>query len=393
MSIDYNKLQVTVDCDALRRNYELLNRSGGHGVAVIKSDAYGHGLRQAYEAFSAAGAAAFAVGTIGEGLKLRSFGCSGRIIALLGVCEAAECPEAVEKQITPLIYRFQQLDWLEQALRKTKTGTKVSVALKFDTGMARLGFASKDIPALAAFFADRPALDPVLVCSHLATADDPAQEAFVLEQIDLFESIITGLRMYPPFTAIQGSLANTAGLLAFRESRYDWQRPGIGLYGSNPFFKTDWAHLGAGLQPAMEVTAPILQIHELAKGRSASYGRTFYAPKDMRVAVVATGYADCYNRGSSSKLEQGGPAEMLVHGKRAAVLGRVCMQMTVVDVSAIPEAKEGDRVHLLGGKGPDAILAEELADWWGTIPYEIFCVLGLNPRAYQGESSQNALDR
>ncbi len=393
MSIDYNKIQVTVNCDALKRNYELLNQRGGHGVAVIKSDAYGHGLRRAYEAFSAAGAVAFAVGTIGEALKLRGYGCSGRIIALLGVCEAAECPETVAREITPLIYRFEQLYWLEQALRSAGTGKKAPVALKFDTGMARLGFVPEDIPALAAFFADHPNLDPVLVCSHLATADDPAQEAFVLEQVDLFGSIITGLRQHPCFAAIQGSLANTAGLLAFRESRYDWQRPGIGLYGSNPFFKTDWAHLGAGLEPAMEASAPILQVHGLARGRSASYGRTFYAPKDMRVAVVATGYADCYNRASSSKLEQGGPAEMLIHGKRAAVLGRVCMQMTVVDVSDIPEAGEGDRAWLLGGRGPDAIRAEELADWWGTIPYEVFCVLGLNPRAYQGTSLQNAAAR
>ena len=276
MPINYNKLQVTVDCGALSRNYDLLNRRGGNAVAVIKSDAYGHGLQRAHEAFAAAGARAFAVGTIEEALLLRGYGCTGRIIALLGLCEAAECQESIAQEITPLIYRFEQLHWLVEALKKAAPGSRAPVALKFDTGMARLGFQPEDVARLAAFFADHPGLDPVLVCSHLATADEPESEAFVLEQVAVFDQVYTELRKHAPFAAIQGSLANTAGLLAFRESRYDWQRPGIGLYGSNPFFKSDWAHLGAGLEPAMEVTAPILQIHGLAKGRSVSYGRTFY---------------------------------------------------------------------------------------------------------------------
>jgi alanine racemase len=172
-------------------------------------------------------------------------------------------------------------------------------------------------------------------------------------------------------------LVNSAGILAYPELHFDGQRPGISLYGSNPFWGTRWEAKGQSLLPAMEVMAPILSVHDLAKGQTISYGRTFTAPRDMQVAIVACGYADNYSRSLSNK------GWMLVHGKRAPVIGRVCMQLTAIDITHIPQTRPGDQAYVLGGQGKERILPEELARWWGTITYEVFCLLGQNPREYE----------
>ena len=371
MTIAYNKIAVRVRLGALRRNFEILRRMAPAAMPVIKSDAYGHGLLPVARTLEAAGTDAFAAGTVGECAQLRDGGIPGRIVALLGATDAADAECCVARSIVPAVYSADQLELLAG---RAAPGQQVDIALKFDTGMARLGFTEADLPALLDRLHARPMLRPVLVMSHLAVSDDPSRSDFTRQQGEAFGRILAGVRAEWP--AVHGSLANSAALLAHPELHFDVQRPGIALYGANPLRGTAQEHLGDGLQPAMDVAAPILQVHPLPAGRSISYGRTFTAPRDMTVAIVATGYADAYSRGLSGK------GAMTVHGRRVPILGRVCMQMTAVDVTDVPGVAAGEDAYLLGGPG-EALTPDELADLWGTISYEVLCLLGMNPRTHR----------
>jgi alanine racemase len=240
--------------------------------------------------------------------------------------------------------------------------------------MSRLGFSVDEAGAVADTLDGLTHLRAVLACSHLATADDPEQVGYVQEQSARFGRALHALRTRG--LGVQGSLANSGAVFGHPETHHDLQRPGIALYGCNPFHGTAWEESGRGLRQAMDVVTRLVQVRTIPAGQTVSYGRTFTAPQDMRIGIVAVGYADNYSRGLSSR------AQMLLRGKRVDVLGRVCMQLTAVDLGSVPEAAVGDEVHLLGGPGENAITAEELAAWWGTITYEVFCLLGQNPREY-----------
>ncbi len=373
MSIHYNLLQVDVDLESLVHNFNKLNRIGGNAIAVVKSDAYGHGLRHVAPALADAGARSMAVGTVSEAVTLRELGFKGEIIALLGPQDKQDDNALLEFDILPFVGQFDQL----RRLAALKHESPLPIALKFDTGMSRLGFRHEDTHALVTFLQEHTMLEPRMAASHLATADEPENANFTRLQGERFQAICHDLAPFAPFDAC---LANSAALLAFPGLRMDAQRPGIALYGANPFHGTPWEEKGLGLRPAMRVSTPVMQVRNLEVGDTVSYGRTFTATRPMRVAVVAAGYADCFSRGLSSK--EGGPACVMLHGKRAPLIGRVCMQMTVVDVTGIPQVKPGDRAWILGGEGENAVSCEEIAKWWGTITYEVFCLLGLNPRSY-----------
>ncbi len=369
MAIGYNLIRIRVHPDRIAANWKLLQARGGNAWPVVKADAYGHGLAAAARALARAGAVDLCVGTVGEAAQLLDAVPGVRAASLLGPLDRAECAAAAGRGILSFACRFEQLTMLAEAA--AAAGRPARVALKFDTGMARLGFTSGDIPELLETLAASPGLAVEMAASHLATADEPGARDFVLEQGRVFAGILGSLRAAGHRVA--GCLANSAALLAYPELHHDVQRPGIALYGANPFHGTPLASAGAGLLPGMEAAAPILQVHDLPAGRSISYGRTFTAPRDMRVAVVAVGYADNYSRGLANK------GYMNLAGTRVPILGRVCMQMTAVDVTGL-QCQAGDEVFLLGGPG-DTVTAEDLAAWWGTITYEVFCLLGQNPRA------------
>jgi alanine racemase len=213
--------------------------------------------------------------------------------------------------------------------------------------------------------------------SHLAAADEPDSRDFTVEQARRFQRIVSGLRAAG--IDCPASLANSAGILAHPDIVRDAPRPGLALYGGNPFHGTAWADKGAALKPAMEAMAPVLSVHDLPEGRSISYGRTFTAPRDMRVAIVAAGYADAFSRSLSNR------GQVVLRGRRAPIVGRVCMQMTAVDVTRLEEVEPGDAAYLLGGEGETAVTPDELAEWWGTIGYEVMCLLGLGGRRYSDQ--------
>lgn len=377
MSILFNKLEVRIRLAAIRANYRLLCGHGGRVFGVIKADAYGHGLCEVARALSQEGCDTFAIGTVEEGVALRQFlraeGITARVISLLGPVDPEDYAPLWEHEIIPFVGSFRQLETL--AGQAARMGKALPVSLKFDTGMARLGFTGADVPRLLERLREAPLVRPVMASSHLATADDPGAVEFVLEQGRRFEDIVAALAQggYP----VEANLANSAGILAHKKLHHQSQRGGIALYGANPFAGTSWEHLGKGLAQAMEVRTKIVSVHPLKKGQSISYGATYRAERDMTVAIVAAGYADAYSRGLSGK-----GAQMLIGGRRVPQIGRVCMQLCACDVSEVPDTRPGDWAVLLGGEGPLAISADELASWWGTISYEVFCLLGMNRRVF-----------
>ncbi len=359
-------------------------------MAVIKADAYGHGLEQSALALAEEGARAFAVGSVAEGVLLRRIlndadtrmphlSHRPRILALLGLQTPEEARDIIAHDLIPLAHSKAQLDLLAAACNGRPTGEKpLPVAIKIDTGMSRLGFASGEPAALAALLRSYPALEPAMLISHLAAADDPAAIGSARRQMDRFRAVFESLRTHWP--DIVPSFANSPGTLIEKELAagfaFHVRRPGFVLYGGNPFAGTEKAGLGQALLPVMEVTAPVLAVHDLAQGETVSYGRTFTAPRGMRVATIGAGYADGFSRGLSGK------GFVCLRGIRCPILGRVCMQMHIVDASRLPDLAAGENAYLLGGEGPGSISPDELAAAWGTIPYEVFCLLGRNARVF-----------
>jgi alanine racemase len=381
---DHNLVRVRVDTGRIVHNYRLLAELGPPLMPVIKADAYGHGLADVALALADAGASILAVGSVAEAAYLRDIlakaadGTEIDVVALLGPLEDADYPLLAQKRILPMVGRMDQIDRL--ATQAEASGETLGVALKFDTGMSRLGFAVSEVSPLIERLGDSPQLRVELVCSHLAAADEEDKADTVMRQAGAFANICQALREQGH--EFRANLANSAGLLAHGTQLpaevIELARPGIALYGANPLHGTAWEHLGAGLKPGMSVSAPVLEVRDLAKGACVSYGCTFTAPQAMRLAVVGIGYADGYSRGVSGK------GEVVVRGQRASICGRVCMQLIMVDATHIPDVAVGDRAYVLGGEegaaGQACITPEELAGWWATIPYEVFCILGQNRR-------------
>lgn len=375
MSIGYNAVEVEVDLNAIRHNYRVLSSKGSNVYGVVKADAYGHGLMEVSRALEKEGADTFAVGTVGEAVDLRKSGCDKRIIALLGPLNETDCFNSVQYDVIPFVGEFEQLEMLSRVVGAQ--GKKVSISLKFDTGMSRLGFCQDELEELIRWLKAHPEIVPELASSHLATSDDPAYEDYVNGQSDKFSYILETLAKAG--YELEASLANSAGILVHDKVHFSAQRGGIALYGGNPLEGTRWGDAGSSLKPAMQVSTKIAAVRELKKGQAVSYGCTYKAERDMTVAIVCAGYADGYSRHLSSS------GEVCIKGQRAPILGRVCMQLCVVDISHIPDVGFADRAYLLGGDGPGRICPDDLAGWWGTITYEVFCLLGLNPRTYIGQ--------
>ena len=376
--INYNKIEVQVRLENLQHNYSLFVEQCGNVIPVIKSDAYGHGLVEVSQVLESAGASTIGVGFVNEAVLLRESGCSSRILALLGPVDDADFAALWEHSLVAAMSHWGQL---KRVAQEAEERGSLDIALKFDTGMRRLGFLPEEVGEIIEFFRAHPKLNPVMVSSHLASADEPSRKGDVDGQGGQFQMAVAALR--DAGHDIEANLANSAGSLGHKPHHLDSVRQGIALYGANPFHGTEWESVGAGLKPAMEVSAPVLQVHPLNKGEGISYGWTHVAERDCMVAIIGAGYADCYSRSLSNR------GAMNIGGQRVPILGRVCMQMTAVDVTELMSqgeggegVKPGDRAWLLGGPGPGAITPEDLAGWWNTITYEVFCLLGMNQRNY-----------
>lgn len=367
MGIAFTPSICHINLSAVARNFHKLG-APAKLLPVIKADAYGHGLTEVAQSLARAGAVRFAVGLAEEGSILRQLGHDQDILLLMGCLSAGDWELALRYQLMPIIGTFEDLK-LGAELTARYPGKKLSIAIKADTGMSRLGFNLDEAGAMADLLAQTPGLEPRLLVSHLACADMPEEEEFTASQIKTFAEFHSALSAR--FPGLDRSLGNSAATISGCD--YEIARPGLALYGANPLPGPD----KLGLELAMSVSTPIIHVRELKQGQSVSYGRIFTAEKPMRIAIAACGYATGFGRKLSNN------AEMLVNGKRVPQIGRVCMSMACLDITNVDTVRRGDRAWIMGGEGEKPVTAIEIAKTLDTIPYEVFCVMGgLNPRVY-----------
>jgi alanine racemase len=361
--------RAEISAAALQHNLALLRQrlvGGARLLAVVKADAYGHGAALVAPVLAAAGADWFGVATWEEALELRAAGVGQPVLLLTGTLGVGkgELDELVEQRVSvALLDREHLRRLLEQRLRGP-----LSVHIKVDTGMGRLGVFPQQVFALAEEVYRHPQLRLEGVFSHFGSATK-VDSPFTREQLARFLALRAEwpARWQP---APLFHLANSAATWSLPESHADLVRPGIALYGVAP----DGELAMDGLEPAMRLCAPVLQVREVPAGTPVSYGQTFVTARASRLAVVGIGYADGYDRRLS------GRAEVLVRGQRAPVVGRVCMDMTVIDVTDIAGVVAGDEVVLWGKQGEEEIRLAEVSRWSGAIPYELLTRIGRRVR-------------
>jgi alanine racemase len=346
-----NLIRAVVDADALRHNLRQVRKLAPHSrvMAVIKANAYGHGLVPAAKAFAEADG--FAVARLEEGLALRKAGLANRILLLEGIISPEQLQIAAHERFELMVHSFEQLALLDAL---DATGPRLPVWLKIDSGMNRLGFRLEEFSDAYARLRRNARVEAApTLATHLASADDRGDGA-TQRQLDAFTQATAGL----PGAR---SIANSAGVLAWPSSRADWVRPGLMLFGVSPFPSGTGAELG--LRPAMTLCTEVIAVKTVRAGESVGYGGTWTATSETRMAVVAAGYGDGYPRSMASG------APVLVNGRRAFVIGRVSMDMITVDVTDLPRVAVGDRVVLWGSDVP----VEELATHAGTIAWDLLC--------------------
>lgn len=343
--------RATVHLDALRHNLAVARETapGARVMAVLKADAYGHGLLAAADAL--AGADGFAVSCLSEAVPLREAGHRQRVLLLEGFFDHAEIDAFAAHRLDPVIHTAWQVD----ALASHPPGRPLDVWLKVDSGMHRLGFAPEAVAAVHERLSALPGVASVRFMTHLARADDRA-DPYTATQCRALDRAVAGL-------AGERSIANSAATLGWPDARGDWVRPGIMLYGASPFIDDGPR---PPLRPAMTLEARLIAVREQQAGDPVGYGGRFVCPETMPVGVVSIGYGDGYPR----RAPDGTP--VLVNGVRVPLAGRVSMDMITVDLRRVPDAREGDPVVLWGV--PD-LLAEEVAGHCQTISYELFCQL------------------
>jgi len=345
-----------VDLAALQRNYRRLAQVAGDArvLAAVKGDAYGHGAVRCALALQDAGCEAYGVALIEEGRALREAGVRGELLVLSGAGFGGT-EVALDRNLTMVIFDHAVAARIsEQACRR---GVRHPVHLKVDTGMGRLGVSWREWPAFVAAMAALPGLDVVGVLSHLAGAeDDPEGTAVQVARFRVAADQARAVGLAPRHV----HLSNSAGLLTGVAPELTMVRPGLALYGASP-----GAGLGLDLEPVMTVRTRVLHVRDLQTGDGVSYGQTWRAERPSRIAWLPVGYADGYLR------ELSNVGEVLVGGQRAPVRGRVCMDLTAVDVTDIPGVAHGDEVVLLGRQGEQELRVERIAELAHTIPYEV----------------------
>ncbi len=358
-----------IDISALVHNFKIIKESASNSkiMAVVKANAYGHSVTEIAPVLEKEGADYFAVSNIEEALQLRDIGINKPIL-ILGYTPVNYAKQLAESNISQCVYSLEYAKLLsKQAIKENVT---VNVHLKLDTGMSRLGFDCRtnslaEIDS-AIYSAKLKGFQLEGVFTHFAVADRNATEedGFTDSQFERFSLAINKLKS-AGLTPEICHCCNSAGLLLDKEKQLNLCRPGIILYGLTPSSSLE---LTEDFIPVMTLKSVVSMVKEINIGDTVSYGRTFKADRKMKIATVAAGYADGYPRNLSGK------GYVLINGKRAKILGRVCMDQLVVDVTEICDVKLGDEVILFGKELP----VEELADICGTINYEIVC--GILPR-------------
>ena len=365
---------VDIDLEAIVHNHRLMRRQVGTETLlfhVVKSNAYGHGLVPVSRCLMDAGSDGLCVARLWEAAELRQAGLTAPILCLTSAFPE-EAPQVVALDLEISLFRPEPAQALSAAA--VAAGRPVKVHLKVDTGMGRLGVAPDEALAFARFLKGLPGLEVHGLMSHLSSADDE-DETPTRKQLDVYSAVYATLREHnlaPPV----GHLGNSDGTMRFAAARRQLARPGMATYGCYP---SDWYRRHYTLRPAMAVRSRLASVRALPAGTSLSYSRMFVTARDSVIGVVQTGYADGFMRAGMGK------AQMLVQGRRVPVLGRICMEQSLVDLTDVAGGcAYGDVVTVMGCDGDEAILAEEIAAWWGTINYEVTPHLGRQfPKVYR----------
>jgi alanine racemase len=358
-------IQARISAAALRANLAVARaRAPASKVwAVVKANAYGHGLTRVAEALRSADG--FALLDLSEAARLREAGFAHPVLLLEGIFEARDIDTVDALHLTPVVHCREQIDMIEAASASGPASGKLrrplDVYLKVNSGMNRLGFAGDAVAKAHARLHGLRGVKSVTLMTHFADADGPSG---VSEQLGVFMRLTDGLG---GSRGAARSTANSAAILRYPQTHSDWLRPGIMLYGASPFPDEDAQSLD--LKPAMTLTSEIIAVQTLNKGEGIGYGYIYRAARQMRIGVVACGYADGYPRHAPGTNDAGTP--ILVNGVRTRTIGRVAMDMLYVDLSESPNAGIGSAVTLWG----EGLSADEVATAAGTVSYELMCAL------------------
>ena len=369
--INFDNTYVKIDLDVVEANFQAVAEKAGVPVmAIVKADAYGHGAVEVARAL-ADKCAFFGVSSMLEALELRQHQIQNPIL-ILGHTPPAAFPQAIRLGIRPAI--FCQEDAKELSRVATELGMQAPFHIAVDTGMGRIGFqATYDDAAIAANAAQLPGLRAEGLFSHFATADcaDLSQAKAQAQRFDQFDRWLKELGVNVPLRHMD----NSAGIMNF-ENHYEMVRSGIVTYGLYPSGEVDPALLA--LQSALTWHSRVTHVKQLAPGHGISYGATFVTERDTLVATIPVGYADGYRRSLSGKFY------VLIRGQKAPILGRICMDQLMVDVTDIPGVVPGDKVVLIGSQGEQTITMEQIAEAAGSFNYEFVCGISRRvPRLYR----------
>jgi alanine racemase len=338
-------------------------------LAIVKANAYGHGALELTRTLQQLAVHRFGVATVDEGIALRQAGIHDAIL-VMGPTVPAQFPDLIAHRLTPVLYRSDMVQVFAATI--SPNAAPYSVHVKIETGMGRLGVLPQEVPDLVAMPAFCATLRLEGLMTHLADADN-TETTHTEKQLAEFQQTLDTLRQRGISCPLTHA-ANSAGIIKYPASLYSLVRPGIMLYGYHTLSN---AAAAPELKPILTWKATIAHLHNIQPGDSVSYNRTFVASRRSRIAVLPMGYADGYNRLLSNR------GMVLIGGRRVPVVGRVCMDMTMVDVTDVPGVQVGHEAILIGQQGQERITAADLAAWQQTIPYEVLCAIGQRvPRHY-----------
>ena len=375
----FDRIYAEIDLGHIEENMEAMQanlRPGTKMFGVVKTDAYGHGavpVAKTIDRF----VCGYAVATVEEGMQLRKHGITKEIL-ILGPIASCRYQECIDHEISLAVFEYEKAK--EISAVAVKEGKTVTVHIAVDTGMSRIGLRpDAESVELVRRIAALPGIRIDGAFTHFARADE-LDKTGVNRQYELFKNFCDAVKA----TGISLPVchcANSAAIVELQDFNMDAVRAGITIYGMYPSDEVKKDIIT--LKPAMELKSFITYIKEIGPGTEVSYGGTFKADKTMRIATISAGYGDGYPRSLSGK------GDVLIHGKRARILGRVCMDQLMADLTGIPEAKEGDLVTLIGRDGDQEITMEEIAEVSGGFHYEIPCLIGKRvPRRYMKDGKE-----
>lgn len=360
-----------INLDNYRHNIKVIKKRypDTKVMAVVKADGYGHGAVQVAEAALRGGAERLAIAIVDEGIELRQAGFEVPIQILGGTGEE-QLEQVVDYDLIQTVFELEIVKKLSKiAGQKDK---KVKVHLKVDTGMGRVGVRPEEAAEMAEAILKIPNIELEGLMTHFATADEE-DKSYTMQQAQGYRLALKEIEEKGIDIPVK-HVANSATLIDLPDLKYDMIRPGIISYGLWP---SDQVSHQIDVKPVMEWKAEVIYVKEVPAGTGISYGKTYVTEEKTKVATLPLGYADGYSRHLSNK------GQVLIKGQRADVIGRVCMDQFMVDVSHIDDINVGDEVVLLGKQGDDFISAEEMAEWIGTINYEVVCDVSKRvPRYY-----------